>query len=216
MFEDTWITLNRKVGEALILSNQKRTDKPLTKPSRVVRNRRNAVTVIDLENRLMTNGRTWPRRDDWMIGVDKKIRYAPAIHTLRKINSMEWNFGRAACPKKDQPATQQTSTTTFHRKTVAGKPTNVSLLANKMIVGNPNCKWSSAPTPEKAKQPVVEAQSPKEAEDPDADAENEIQSIPDESRDDELIHAHSEVTESHFDENYHHNETSSRDSSKNS
>ena len=89
-FGDTWITLNRAVGEALLLdSSEKRLARcdEQVKPSS--RNRRNAVTVVDTSTRLMTNGQKWPTRDDWLIGPDNTIHYAPG---LKKLRTSEW-FG---------------------------------------------------------------------------------------------------------------------------
>ena len=42
----------------------------------------------------MTNGCTWPARNDWLIGADKKVRYAPALKRLRRLKSTEW-FGKS-------------------------------------------------------------------------------------------------------------------------
>lgn len=52
--------------------------------------RRNAIAVINEATREMTNGRSWPRINDWIICPDEKIRYAPLIVPFRKPDESEW------------------------------------------------------------------------------------------------------------------------------
>lgn len=101
-FEDTWITMNRKIGEAVTgigigigtgmdSSSQHEHGKRSQQPQTARLKRRKAVAIVDPQTRLMTNGRTWPCRDDWVIGSDNKIRYAARLQPLRRLDSAEWN-----------------------------------------------------------------------------------------------------------------------------
>lgn len=97
-FEDTWITMNRMIGEAVTRMNslsEKRTPQLHSQPPPITvkSKRRNAVAVVDPQTRLMTNGCKWPSREDWVIGSDNKIRYASRLQPLRRLESAEWNNG---------------------------------------------------------------------------------------------------------------------------
>lgn len=98
-FDDTWITMNRKIGEAVIDANvnsvtsMNRIMKKPWKPSEIQQKRRNAVTVQDTDKRQMTNGCIWPLMEDWIVTADNKIRYAPMLQPLRKIENIEWSTG---------------------------------------------------------------------------------------------------------------------------
>lgn len=91
MFEDTWVTMNRKIAEAVISTtdNSNASDRKW-KPTAIQERRRNAVTVTDPKSRLMTNGKQWPRMEDWVVSADCKIRYAPLLQPLRQLGQEEW------------------------------------------------------------------------------------------------------------------------------
>lgn len=103
MFDDTWVTMNRKIGEAVISStgNSGVTEHSKKwKPTAIQERRRNAVTVTDPESRLMTNGKHWPRMEDWVVSADNKIRYAPLLQPLRQLGQDEWTLEELAAPTK--------------------------------------------------------------------------------------------------------------------
>lgn len=102
-FEDTWITMNRTIGEAVLQSKpselisvgqaavSRRTswDKS-KKATEIQQKRRNAIAVINQATREMTNGHSWPKMEDWLICPDHKIRYSQFIVPFRKPNESEW------------------------------------------------------------------------------------------------------------------------------
>lgn len=101
IFDDTWVTMNRKIGEAVIGSSDNSGASDTAKkwkPSAIQERRRNAVTVTDLENRLMTNGKQWPKMEDWVVSADNKIRYAPMLQPLRQLAKDEWVLEELAAP----------------------------------------------------------------------------------------------------------------------
>lgn len=213
-FEDTWITLNRKLGEALIIGSAlKKKKNKSTKPSQLVCKRRNAVAVVDLSNRLMTNGLTWPSRNDWVIGVDRKIRYGPAIQPLRRISSPEW-ICKENCVKKKTALERSAKS----RSTEVGKSSTVDLSTNKIVFGstritetgsdrNDESQFKSRSVNKLSKAHSQEKTKPK----------SEIEDIPNKGRDDtKLNHSHfgkfesPSVNHHHHFVNHHHQETSNR------
>lgn len=117
MFDDTWITMNREIGEAVISSaggggaGGSLEPPPAApkrwRPSAIQERRRNAVAVTDARLRLMTNGGRWPDEEDWVVSADRKIRYGPMLRPLRPLGRDEWPGPEAAQEPSAPPLPEQ-------------------------------------------------------------------------------------------------------------